>query len=149
MVGSKLIIDVLCRCFYNQQLKEIVEEFLKVLEQSDELCVKLMESLIANMGNDVINILVECPDTTSRANVASLVSFLLKRLLIIEATYLNEWESYTSKNGLAFERPRALSTRFIGICILHFNDKVARNWNKFEHFFEMLHSYAVDDSGLL
>ncbi len=98
-----------------------MDEFLKILDTSDHLCKELMTVCLENMEKNLLNILIECPDATSRSGIQVLINFMLKKLLPFEKEYLDEWEQFHSqkKNDkgeeytATYERPKALSSRLI------------------------------------
>ena len=63
----------------------------------------------------------------------------------VEKDYLlemDEVEEKTTEGGeekvVRHTKAKALSTRFILLCLSNLHGKIARNWNKFENFLTML-----------
>jgi hypothetical protein len=68
----------------------------------------------------------------------------------LEKDYLDEPEDYvvSSDNGqssFTMQRFKALSARFVSHGIDLFNSKVARFWQRFDQFLEMLYFFGVAD----
>jgi hypothetical protein len=61
--------------------------------------------------------------------------------------YENETIEETDEKGVVFnvERPKAISSRFIMKCFSVLNTQAAKNWNKFDNFLELLHSFALGE----
>jgi hypothetical protein len=82
--------------------------------------------------------------------VTVLLKYILEVLKIVEKDYLYESEKVEVTNDKGekeiIERPKALSARFILKCLGILNTVAAKNWSKFDHFLDLLYSFAYGDS---
>jgi hypothetical protein len=96
-----------------------------------------------------MSLLLECPDAVSRFNVATLVKYILNVLKVQEKDILYEVEDYhyTNDKGetVTAKRPKALAARYIVKCLNILNSLVAKNWNRFENFLDIIHAFAVGE----
>lgn len=115
------------------------------------MCIEFMKSCLVDDGNYLIELILECPDLTTRTNVATLLKYILGDLKVVEKDYLYETEKVevTNEKGEkeVIERPKALSARFILKCLGILNTVAAKNWSKFDHFLELIYSFAYGDNG--
>lgn len=75
--------------------------------------------------------------------------YIIVALRELEKDYLSEPEDYvvSGDNGvtITMQRAKALSARFILHGMDMFNTKVAKFWQRFEQFLEMLYFFGVSD----
>ena len=77
----------------------MVEALIEIFKKDDELCYTFMEQCLKeDGGNYLMELLLECPDTVARTNVAILMKYVLNRLKVLEKDRLYETQSEEMKN---------------------------------------------------
>lgn len=88
-VAKKVAFDILARCFYNSDIKELIQAMIYVFKQDKNLIVQFCAAIINhNSGEALLEILLDCTDQLARLSVAWLFKFLLCSLKEIEKDYL-------------------------------------------------------------
>jgi hypothetical protein len=81
--------------------------------------------------------------------VATLLKYVLVALKMQEQDYLFEMEDYEVEGDdgqkVKMQRHRALCTRFVTQAIELLNTKVAKNWQRFDQFHDLLCTIALAD----
>jgi hypothetical protein len=78
-VGKKTIMDLLSKCFYNTSIKFLVENLIDIMKNDSELCSLFLESCFKDDDCQyLLEIMLECTDSTSRLHVSNLVKFILQ-----------------------------------------------------------------------
>jgi hypothetical protein len=101
-VGKKTILELLAKSFYNTSIKSLVEALIDVLNRDEALCQLFMEQCFKEDNcNYLIEILLECSDSTARTHVANLLKFVLNKLKMMEKDSLYETETveFEGQNG--------------------------------------------------
>lgn len=102
-VGKKTILDLLSKCFYNTSIKFLVESLIDIMKRDESLCAIFLSQCFQDDDCQyLLEILLECTDSTARLHVSSLVKFILSKLKISEKDYLFETvkvEMVNEKNG--------------------------------------------------
>jgi len=149
-VGKKAILDLLAKCFYNTSIKYLVESLIDILKRDDKLCAEFMEQCFKEDNCDyLIEILLECSDSTARLYVGNLIKFILATLKRVEKDRLYNTEKVETTNEkgetVLIEQYSALSSRFMMKCLNLLNTQVAKNWSRFDSFLEILYTFAVGE----
>lgn len=148
-VGKKTILEILSKCFYNQSIKELVASLIDIFKRDPSICAEFMNQCLQDDGLYLIELILECPDVVTRTNVSTLLKYILSTLKVVEKDYLYETEQVkkTNEKGeeVTVERAKAMSARFILKCLSVLNTVAAKNWSKFDHFLELLNSFAYGD----
>jgi ubiquitin carboxyl-terminal hydrolase 9/24 len=154
-IGKKTVMEILSRFFYNQGIGEMTDVLIKILKSKAHLARKFMEQCYEEDNfNGILEILLECPDGTARVQVNKILKFVLTTLKAQEKDimYQNEPYEYMIKNDKGEDevfkgvRPKALSARFILTCFSVLNSQVAKNWNKFDFFLDLLQHFVFGTS---
>jgi DNA-binding phage protein len=62
-----------------------VEALIEIFKKDDDLCYDFMqECLNEDNGDYLMDLLLECPDSVARANVATLLKYVINRLKVLE-----------------------------------------------------------------
>jgi hypothetical protein len=81
--------DILAKCFYNQNMKQLADTIIEILKAEPSLCSTLLNMLLVeDKGEYLMQLLLECPDPTVRFNVAFLLKHILNTLKIQEKDFL-------------------------------------------------------------
>jgi len=90
-VAKKAVFDILARCHYNVGIKDIVAIMIGIFKQDDQLCKDFVQGIISDdNGEDLLEVLLDCPDSMARDSVGNLFRYLACRLKMIEhATLLS------------------------------------------------------------
>lgn len=149
--GSKMVLEVLTRAFNNQPITEITNVLVDIYEKHDGACIEFMKGILANEASYVSEILLNCPDKQAREAIAKLLAKVVNRLFVIEKDYLYEMEvtevegsssDKTEKIMHKTERNKSLAITFLNICINLIHTQCAKNWMKFDQFFQLLRDIA-------
>ena len=94
--------------------------------------------------------MLDNPETQARIAFGKFMRYLLVTLKMHEASYLGDGEEYTVQgdNGksMVMEQEKSLAARFIKAGMELFNTKVAKFWNRFDQFLELLYFFGVADT---
>jgi hypothetical protein len=94
-------------------------------------------------------LLLENPDLAARQAFGKFMRYIIVAVRDLEKDYLNDPEEYVVQgdNGMTItmQRAKSISARFILHGIDMFNTKVAKFWQRFEQFLEMLYFFGVSD----
>ena len=97
-IGKKSILEILAKCFYNQQIKSLVEILMEIMKINDDLCFEFMKQCYEEDNFEyLLTVMLECSDTISRLNVCILVKFIITKLKFKEKDilYLYDKEEIT------------------------------------------------------
>lgn len=67
-VGSKLVLDVLAKAFYNSQMTDITDVLISLYAESDAAVLSFMDYLFQDNCTYIFQILLLCTDKLSRTN---------------------------------------------------------------------------------
>jgi len=151
-LGSKAALELLAKAFNNSCLDEHVAVLLQAMraDKSASLAREFLASWYREDGFAYLfSLLLECPDTRARTNVATLLKYVLVVLKVEEQDYLLEPEDYEVEGDkgekMTMQRHRALCARFVVQALSLLNSQVAKNWSRFDQFHELLHFFALAD----
>ena len=150
-VGSKLVLDVLARAFFNYKMGDVTDILIGLYLSSDEATLKFIDECLDDEGEKIFNILLKCSDKISRINTAKLVSAVLNRAVEIEKDILYEIEEIEIKPEEAEEtedpkeekpktikRHKAKSVRFINLYLMVMKEYAPGNWARFAQFLSVI-----------
>lgn len=150
--GSKLTLEILARAYHNTCIGDHVKVLVDLMHRdaSDQLPRKFLASWSERDGFDYLfSLLLENPDALSRGHTASLLKFVLVSLKMQEKDYLYEAEDYEvvgdDGKSMTMQRHKALSARFITRAMELLNTQVAKNWQRFDQFHDLLYTFALAD----
>jgi hypothetical protein len=92
--------------------------------------------------------LLECHDATARLYIGDLLKHIITTLKFRDASQgrLCILETITSTNEkgetTTVQQPASLVARFIMKCLSLLNTQVAKNWSRFDIFFEVLYAFG-------
>ena len=93
--------------------------------------------------------MLDNPETQARAAFGKFMRYLLVTLKMHEAEYLGVGEEYTvtgdDGKSMVMEQEKSLCARFLRSGMELFNTKVAKYWQRFDQFLELLYFFAVAD----
>jgi len=151
-VGTKCTLEILARAYDNSKIDEHAAALAALLHKdaSGELHREFLETWYDKDGfSYLIELLLECSDNRARTSVATLLKYILVTLKMKEKDYLFEAEEFEVEGDdgkkLPMQRYKSLSARFISKMLELLNTKVAKNWQNFEQYLEILYVYAVAD----
>ena len=62
-VGKKTVMDLLCKCFHNGQIKQLTETLVEIMKQDDSLCRAFLQSCFDDDHcNFLMEVLLDCTD---------------------------------------------------------------------------------------
>lgn len=105
-----------------------------------------------NNAECILEVLLDCTDTTSRQNVGNLIKYLLTRLKLIEKDDMLRTEEYEEEiigddgkvvDKIKQTRPVAVCAQFIAHCLELLQTRVAKAWSRFDQFLDMLYGFVV------
>lgn len=97
IVGKKVIMDLLARCYHNACIKQMVEALIDVMKQDEELPAVFLAQCFKEDGCDyLLEILLECTDASTRLYVSGLIKFVVLRLKKQERDRLHDVEELTT-----------------------------------------------------
>lgn len=83
----------MAKCFYNTSIKYLVESLIDIMKKDESLCAQFLEQCFKEDNcNYLIEILLECTDSTARLYVGNLLKFILNKLKIMEKDKLYDIE---------------------------------------------------------
>ena len=147
-VAKKVAFDILARCFYNQGIKDIVQVMISIFKQDKKLVAQFCTSIIDhNNGEALLEILLDCTDQLARSQIAYLFKFLLCSLKEIEREELLSLQEETiTHNDQTFTQPKSVCARYMNLFSGLLNTRVAKAWNRFENFLDVISSFALFSS---
>ena len=92
--------------------------------------------------NYLMEIILECTDTTARQQVSNLVKHIIQYLKERDGQKLFEFEVIVQKDGTKIQQPASLCSQFIMKCLSLLNTQVAKNWSRFDCFLDILYTFG-------
>ena len=91
-VSFKTCFEIIARCYNNTVMKEFANEIIEILKKADDLVIRFLKSIVddPNTFEIILELLIECSDSTAKSNTAHLCKYLLSRAKIIERQALLE-----------------------------------------------------------
>lgn len=81
LIGKKTIMDLLSKCFYNTSIKYLVEALTDIMKKDENLCFAFLNQCFKEDDcNYLLEIILECTDSTARLHVGNLIKFVLSKL---------------------------------------------------------------------
>lgn len=105
-----------------------------------------------NNAECILEVLLDCTDTTARQNVGNLTKYLLTKLKIVEKDDLLKTEEFEEEvigddgkvtDKIKMERPKAVCVQFVNHCLSLLQTRVAKAWSRFDQFLDMLYGFAI------
>ncbi len=157
VAAKKAVIDILSRCFNNGGMKVMVQIMIDIFKKDDALCRNFVSSLLnENNAECIMEILFECTDKVSQANVARLVKYLLCRLKELEKDDLisGATEVFTeTRKGDGEEAiehkhilPKAICAKFMNVLLYHLKERAARSWARFDNYLEIIKAFGINSA---
>ena len=153
-IGKKTILDLLAKSFHNASIKQLCEALNDIFKEDESLCGTFLQACYdEDQWAYLMEVLLECTDAQARLHVGALLKSIVNRLKLHEKAILFEQETITTTDGkgetTTVTQPASLVARFIMKCLSLLNTQVAKNWSRFEYFFDVLYAFGLGEDPAL
>jgi uncharacterized protein YjgD (DUF1641 family) len=130
-VGKKAAFDILARCFYNSGIKDIVQVMISIFGQDQKLIKGFMSSIVEN-PETMLEVLLDCTDSTARCALGDLFKYLVTMMKMAES------QTLVSQNY-----DDTVSAKFIRMMTNELTTRAAKNWSRFDKFLDLFTAFAL------
>ena len=132
-----MIFNMLVYVKDNDAIKDIAHMFRQIITVSDPCLLRFKDYMLDHDSQEVVRILLKCPETIVRNAVAGILTTATNRLFEIEE--LGQVE--TKEDGAT--RLKAACELFMMRMLAAIRGEAQENWTKFEQFFKLIHDVVI------
>ena len=133
-VARRAAFDILARCYYNNGIRDLILVMIQIFEQDDSLVIDFTEAMLdCNQGEPMLEMVLDCMDSSARTAVGDLMRYLICKVKLIE------------KNKLQGEQHRrTASANFLQVLAQNLHVRAAKAWSRFEKYLELFSAFALE-----
>jgi hypothetical protein len=139
MIVKKVIFELLVYSSNNASIKDLTDKFRQILEADNDCVTDLGEYIVQNDSQEMIRILLKCPDHQVRQSISLILATEVNRLFQLEELILGS--EIILENGKT--QPNSRAELFMTHVFSAIQIKAPESWMKFEDFFRLIFRVCI------
>jgi len=148
---SVLVFYLLARAHDNNTITDLAEKLKQFLSLNPESAWQLFDTIVNQDIKNFLELLLNCPEKQVRACTSQVILHAINVMithynLTLDTTLLKQKEKEEAQMNEEEKKLYKIEesiVRFLDLLINHMPTEVAKNWLKFQHFFEFWRDFAA------